>query len=215
MVNIKIGGLHVLTDRELVKPLSIVEVIKQVINGGATAIQLRDKDISDEEMIALGKKILELTTGRVPLIVNDRVRVALAIGADGVHVGQSDMPASSARKLIGLDMILGVSACTVAQAIKAQKDGADYLGVGPVFPTPTKTDADPPIGLKGLSTIKKAVSIPVVAIGGINAKNAQSAIKIADGIAVISAVMGAENPKKATENLSIIVKKHKEKEKIL
>ncbi len=205
MTRTEIKGLHVLTDRELVKPRSLIEVVEMVIEGGATAIQLRDKYASDEEMIALGRKILILTTGKIPLIVNDRVNVALIIGADGVHVGQSDMPADKVKKLIGPNMILGVSASTVAQAIKAQKDGADYLGVGPVFSTQTKTDADPPIGLHGLSDIRNAVSLPIVAIGGINKGNAIQTMQFADGIAVISAVLKADNPFQATRELAIIL----------
>lgn len=205
MIHTEIKGLHVLTDRELVKPRSLIEVIEMVIEGGATAIQLRDKDVSDEEMIALGREILVLTTGKIPLIVNDRVNVALKIGADGVHVGQSDMHADKVRKLIGPNMILGVSASTVAQAIKAQKDGANYLGVGPVFSTQTKTDADPPIGLHGLSNIRNAVSLPIVAIGGINKGNALQAMQFADGIAVISAVLKADNPFQATRELAVIL----------
>ena len=209
MSNLEIKGLHVLTDRQLVEPRSVIEVIEMVIEGGATAIQLRDKDASDEEMIALGKKILELTTCRVPFIVNDRVNVALVIGADGVHVGQSDMPAVEVRRLIGPDKILGVSVSTVAQAIKAQKDGADYLGVGPVFPTQTKTDADPPIGLSGLADIRKAVPLPIIAIGGINKKNAGQVMQFADGVAVISAVLSANNPLLATRELAVIINRYR------
>ena len=204
-----IKGVYVLTDSRLVEPRSLIEVMKMVIEGGATAIQLRDKTASDRSMIVLGKKLMKLTAGKIPLIVNDRIDVALAIGADGVHVGQNDTPAIKAKKMIGENMILGVSASTVAQAIEAQKAGADYLGVGPIFPTVTKTDADHPIGTEGLLAIKRAVSIPVVAIGGINAANAHTVAKIADGIAVISAVMGAKNPEKATRELSIICNRSK------
>lgn len=205
MIFTEIKGLHVLTDRELAKPRSTVEVIELAIRGGATAIQLRDKTVDDRTMIALGKEILGLTAGRIPLIVNDRVDVALTIRAQGVHVGQKDMSANKVRKLIGPDMILGVSVSTVSQAKKAEKDGADYLGVGPVYTTSTKQDADSPIGLKGLLAIKNAVSIPVIAIGGINANNAIEVAKIADGIAVISAVMNAGNPLEATQHLSMII----------
>jgi len=206
MTNKEIIGLHVLTDRELVKPRSLIKVIELAIEGGASVIQLRDKNASDEEMIALGLEILKLTAGRIPLIVNDGVNVARAIGADGVHVGQKDMPAVEVRKIIGKNMILGVSANTVKEAIRAEKDGADYLGVGPVFPTPTKTDADPPIGLRGLLDIRNAVSLPIIAIGGIKIRNAPQVMQIADGIAVISAVLSAKNPLLATQKLSIIIK---------
>ncbi len=205
MVNIKIGGLHVLTDRELVKPRSLIEVIKQAILGGASIIQLRDKDANDEEMISLGRGILKLTAGKIPLIINDRLNVALALNAQGIHVGQSDIPAAQVRKLIGSNMILGISALTVDQAIKAQEDGADYIGVGPIFPTSTKADADSPIGINGLRDIRSVVSIPIIAIGSINKNNARNVMKYADGIAVISAVLGAKNPLEATRELSVII----------
>ncbi len=205
-------SLYIITDQKLTGNRSIAQVVRLAIAGGATFIQYREKMANTRKMVKQAQVLHKIAIkAKIPLIINDRIDVALAVDAEGVHVGQDDMPASLARKLIGPDMILGVSANTVEEAIKAEKDGADYLGAGPVFPTPTKPDADPPIGLKGLLTIKKAVSIPVVAIGGINAKNAEDVIKIADGIAVISAVMGAKNPKKATEELSIIVKRHKEK----
>ena len=215
MFNAEIKGLHVLTDRKAVESRSLVEVIEQAIQGGASVIQLRDKTSTDEEMTALGKEILKLTTGRALFIVNDRVNVALAIGANGVHVGQSDMPASKVRKLIGPNkMILGVSVSTVAQAIKAQENGADYLGVGPIFPTPTKTDADPPIGLGGLADIRNAVSLPIIAIGGINRNNARSIMEYADGVAVISAVLRATNPQRAAYELSAIINPVKRSKKI-
>lgn len=205
MNNTEIKGLHVLTDRDIVKPRSLIEVIKQVIDGGARVIQLRDKTSGDDDMISLGRKILKLTNGNIPLIVNDRVKVAIALNAQGIHVGQSDMPAAQVRKLIGSDMILGVSVLTVDQAIKAQEDGADYIGVGPIFPTSTKADADPPIGMSGLRDIRRIVNIPIIAIGNINKNNARSVMKYANGIAVISAVLGAKNPLEATRELSVII----------
>lgn len=202
--------LYVITDRYLVGRKSLIDVVKQAIEGGASVIQLRDKNIDDEAMITLGKNIMVLTKGKIPLIVNDRVNVALAIGAQGIHVGQDDIPARQVKKIIGNSMMLGVSANTVSEAKKAELDGADYIGAGPVFQTSTKLDADPVIGLHGLRKIKESVSIPVVGIGGINAKNAKDVIKIADGIAVVSAVMAAKDPKKATQNLSEIIKKYHE-----
>jgi len=204
-----IEGLHILTDRELVKPRSIIEMVALIIGGGVSVIQLRDKEADDETMIRIGREIMQLTRGKIPLIVNDRVNVALEIDAQGVHVGQTDMPAREVRRLIGPNMILGVSASTVEQALKAQADGADYLGVGPVFPTLSKPDADPPIGLSGLAAIKNAVSIPVIAIGGINVNNAEAVAQIADGIAVISAVWQADDSLQATQTLSMIINKYK------
>ncbi len=198
-------GLHVLTDREAVKSRSLAEIIQLAIAGGAAAIQLRDKDVEDLSMIKLGEELMKLTKGKVPLIVDDRVEVALAIGADGVHVGQKDMPARAVRKKIGSGKILGVSAHSVREAVQAEEDGADYIGAGPVFPTKTKKDAETPIGLTGLRQIKNAVSIPIIAIGGIKTDNAAVVMEIADGIAVISAVLRATFPLKATQTLVSII----------
>ncbi len=208
MNNEIIKGIHVLTDRDIVKPRSLIEVLKMTIEGGATVIQLRDKTSRDDEMIALGREIqeiLKLTKENIPLIINDRLPVALALNAQGIHVGQSDMPAVQVKKLIRPDMILGVSALNVEQAIKAQDDGADYLGVGPIFSTSTKVDADPPIGINVLRDIRRSVKIPIIAIGGISKYNATSVMDHADGIAVISAVLGAKNPFEATRELSVII----------
>jgi thiamine-phosphate pyrophosphorylase len=205
-------NLYIITDQKLAANRSVVQIIKSVILGGVTIIQYREKTADTGVMIKQAQALHEITRkAKIPLIINDRIDVALAIDADGVHVGQKDMPAIKVRKMIGKNMILGVSANTVNEAIQAERDGADYIGAGPVFITLTKPDADPDIGLQGLKEIKEAVSIPVVAIGGINVKNAEDVLKIADGIAVISAVMGAKNPRKVAEELSIIVKRHKGK----
>jgi thiamine-phosphate pyrophosphorylase len=162
-------------------------------------------------MIELGQALLEVTRAAgIPLIVNDRVDVALAIGAEGVHIGQDDMPAAIARRLIGPDRILGVSARTVEEAIQAERDGANYLGAGDVFGTPTKPDAGPPIGVEGLRQIVRAVSIPVVAIGGVTPQNAPAAVEAgAVGVAVISAVMGAPDPEAAARQLREVVKAYR------
>ncbi len=197
--------LYVITDRTLVGKRSLIEIIKQAIEGGTSIIQLRDKTLDDDEMATLGKNIMVLTNGKIPLMVNNRVNVALAIEAQGIHVGQDDMPAKQVRKIVGNTMILGVSANTVSEAKKAELEGADYIGAGPVFQTFTKVDADPVIGLQGLMNIKKSVSIPIVGIGGISSKNAKDVIKIADGIAVISAVMAAKDPQKETQQLLKII----------
>lgn len=147
-------------------------------------------------------KVKEITTKyNVPLIINDRVDIALAIDADGVHVGQSDMPCEVTRKLIGTDKILGVSAATITEAKKAQKDGADYIGTGAVFPTATKDDA-PSITKQNLKEIVESIDIPVVAIGGINNDNASELTDTGiAGLSVVSAIMSADDPKKASEEL--------------
>ena len=205
-------SLYVLTDRRAAGGRSLVDVVGAAIRGGATAIQLRDKDASTRarsvrSLVELGRALLAVTRpAGVPLIVNDRIDVLQAIDADGVHVGQDDMPAPLARRLLGPDRILGVSAGTVEEALLAQADGADYLGTGDVYGTPTKADAGVPIGVAGLAEVVCAVSIPIVAIGGIHAGNAAAAIQAgASGVAVISAVIGAADPEAAARQLREIV----------
>ncbi|WP_298489995.1 thiamine phosphate synthase [uncultured Chloroflexus sp.] len=200
-------SLYVVTDAGLSRGRSHLAVIEAAIAGGATVVQYREKAAATRQMIAEAQALRELTRrAGVPLIVNDRLDVALAIDADGVHVGQNDMPAALARRLIGPDKILGVSTANLAEAMQAVQDGADYLGVGPVLATPTKPDAAPPIGMDGLREICRHVPIPVVAIGGINATNAADAIAAgAQGIAVVSAVVAAEDVATAARQLRALV----------
>jgi len=189
---------------------ALVDVVRAAVRGGATAIQLRDKGASTREMIDLGRALHQITRpAGVPLIVNDRADVALAIDAEGVHVGQDDMPAPLARAIIGPERILGVSAGTVSEARQAAREGADYLGVGDVYGTPTKADAGTPIGVDGLAEIARAVTIPVVAIGGITLDNAAAALEAgAAGVAVISAVIAAPDPEAAAWQLRRTVEQH-------
>lgn len=196
-------SLHVLTDRNFSRGRSHVEVARAAIDGGATIIQLRDKEASTRELIEIGLALRKLTRERgVTFIVNDRVDVALAVEADGVHVGQDDMPAKLARKLMGANRIVGVSVSTVEEALQAETDGADYVSVSPVFTTPTKPDAPPPTGVEGLRRISEAVQIPVIAIGGITEGNVKEVIKAgADGVAVISAVVAAPDIAAAARTL--------------
>ena len=178
------------------------DIVKDALEGGVTCLQLREKTAETGEFYkrALRMKALAKAHG-VPLIVNDRADIMLAVDADGLHVGQSDLPAYIARKLIGPDKILGVSAHTVSEAKKAEKDGADYLGVGAVFPTATKKDAES-VSLEELLAISRAVSIPVVAIGGIGEGNmGKLAGSEIAGIAVVSAIMSAVCPKKQSHIL--------------
>lgn len=200
-------SLYVVTDAGLSRGRSHVAVIEAAIAGGATVVQYREKHAPTRQMVAEAQVLRELTrrTG-VPLIVNDRLDVALAVDADGVHLGQDDMPAALARRLIGPDKILGISASTLAEALQAVQDGADYLGVGPIFATPTKPDAAPPIGVDGLRLIRQHVSLPIVAIGGINATNAAEVMAAGpDGIAVVSAVVAAEDIAVAAQELRAMV----------
>jgi thiamine-phosphate pyrophosphorylase len=185
--------LYVITDAKLSRGRSHLEVARAAIEGGASIIQFRDKEMTTRQLVETARKIKELTEeANIPLIINDRLDVALAVDADGVHVGQDDMPATLARQLIGPHKILGVSASTVEEALQAEREGADYVSASPVFTTPTKPDAPPPTGLEGLSAIVKAINLPVIAIGGINEENATEVIEAgAHGVAVISAVVSA------------------------
>ncbi|HDD31919.1 thiamine phosphate synthase [Thermococcus sp.] len=194
--------LYVITDRRL-KPE--IKSVREALEGGATSIQLRIKNASTREMIKIGKRIRELTKEYDALyFVDDRLDVALATNADGVQLGPEDMPISLARG-IAPNLIIGASVYSLEEALQAEKERADYLGAGSVFPTPTKAGVRV-IGVEGLRKIVKSVKIPVVAIGGINHKNARDVLKTGvDGIAIISAIMGAEDVKKATEEMKKII----------
>ncbi len=189
--------LYVVTDSRLAGERGNLWTIEEAIAGGADVVQLREKNMSTREMILLGQALRELTRKHgVLFVVNDRVDVALAVDADGVHVGQDDMPAPLARKLVGLGMIVGVSATTLAEAIRAAEDGADYLGVGPIYPTGTKPDAAPATGPELVSAARRATGLPIVAIGGIGPANAAEVVAAgADGVAVISAIVGKPDPR--------------------
>jgi thiamine-phosphate diphosphorylase len=205
--------LYVITDEILSGGRSHLEIAKKAIAGGANVIQLRDKKASSRKLFKVGIQLRELTSqNNINLIVNDRVDVALAIQADGVHVGQSDLPASTARQLIGSQKILGVSAGSLQEAIQAQKDGADYLGVGPIFEArSTKYDAGEPIGLKLIQDVRKNCNLPIVAIGGINQENMKEVILSgADCAAIISAIVSAENIEMTTKQLRKIIQSVKD-----
>ena len=179
-----------------------LKTIEEGIKGGVTVVQIREKTADTLDFFNLALKVKEITRKyNVPLIINDRVDVALAIDAEGVHVGQSDMPCDVTRKLVGPDKIVGVSAATIDEARKAEKDGADYIGTGAVFPTATKDDA-PKITKKDLKEIVDSINIPVVAIGGITLDNAHELIDTGiAGLSVVSAIMSSDDPKKSSEKL--------------
>ena len=194
-------SLYLVTDKsdDVEKFLNTIE---EAIKGGVTVVQIREKTADTLDFYNLSLKVKEITTKYdIPLIINDRVDIALAIDADGVHVGQSDMPCRVTRKLIGENKILGVSAATVEEAKKAEKDGADYIGSGAVFPTKTKSDASS-VSKQELKDIVESIDIPVVAIGGITLDNV-SQLKDSgiSGLSVVSAIMSSENPKKSSEEL--------------
>jgi thiamine-phosphate pyrophosphorylase len=200
-------SVYVITHRRVAGDRSILDVVRAAIRGGASVVQLREKTATTREMVELGQALGEITRpAGVPLIVNDRLDVALAIAAEGVHVGHDDMPVGLARRLIGPDLLLGASPETLSEARQMERDGADYLGVGDVYGTPSKSDAGTPIGVDGLTEVIRAVSIPVVAIGGITLENAGAVIQAgAAGVAVISAVVGAPDPEAAARRLRELV----------
>ncbi len=194
--------LYAVTDRHWLKDETLENQVEKALQGGATFLQLREKSLDDDIFLAEAKEIQKLCKKyQVPFVINDNVDIALAIDADGVHVGQSDMEALDVRKRLGPDKIIGVSAQNVQQALLAQKHGADYLGVGAVFPTGSKDDAED-VSFETLKAICQAVDIPVIAIGGITKKNV-SELKGSGicGIAVISAIFAQKDIKAATKEL--------------
>lgn len=199
--------LYLVTDANLSRGRSHREVVEAAILGGVTVVQYREKSASTRQMIDEALELRDLCRRYgVPFIVDDRVDVALAVEADGVHVGQNDMPASLARHLIGHDKILGVSAENTEQALAAQADGADYIGASPIFATPTKPDAPPSMGVAGLLQMARACPLPIVAIGGLNATNAGSMIRAgAAGVAVVSAIVGADDVQTAAGELRYVI----------
>ncbi|NLK97683.1 MAG: thiamine phosphate synthase [Epulopiscium sp.] len=194
--------LYLVTDRNILIEKSLETAVAEAIEGGVKIVQLREKDISSLEFYKTALKLKEITTQyNIPLIINDRLDIALAVDAEGVHLGQRDLPCSIAREIIGENKIIGVSAATVEEAKKAEVDGADYIGVGALFPTNTKQNTRA-VSIELLTEIKKSVSIPVVAIGGINESNV-SLLKSTniDGIAVVSAILGKKDIQSAVMNL--------------
>jgi thiamine-phosphate pyrophosphorylase len=194
--------LYLVSDRDVLKGRDLCEALEQSIKGGVTLVQLREKDTSSLDFYNLAVAVKKITDKHnVPLIINDRIDIALAVDAAGVHVGQSDIPTKVARKIIGEDKILGISAATLEEAKLAEAEGADYLGIGAVFPTDTKKDARS-VSIELLGEIKKSLTVPVVGIGGINEDNAEllKESKI-DGIAVVSAILGKENIEQAAKDM--------------
>ncbi|MGD8993137.1 MAG: thiamine phosphate synthase [Desulfobacterales bacterium] len=206
-------SLYLVTDRDLARGRSTLEIVTAAVNGGATIVQLREKECSTLEFIeqALSIKAF-LVTRNVPLIINDRVDVAQAVEADGVHLGQTDMPLETAKGIVGDTMIIGISAECLADAIAAEKGGADYLGVSPIYVTPTKTDTAPALGLEGLRKIRRAVHLPLVGIGGLTRENAAEVIyNGADGVAVVSAIVAANDPESAAHELKRAISEAQQK----
>lgn len=195
--------LYLVTDRDLSRGRSLEEVIAKAVNGGTTMVQLREKRASSREFYESALRIKQILKGTgVPLIINDRADIAFAADADGVHLGQSDLPPEMARKILGKDKIIGLSIETQKEAELANALDVDYIAVSPVFGTPTKTDTAPALGLEGLRKIAGITKHPLTGIGGIHLSNAREIIKAgADGIAVVSEIMSAEDPELAAKML--------------
>ncbi|MBW7907496.1 MAG: thiamine phosphate synthase [Kiritimatiellae bacterium] len=189
-------SLYLVTDRALSRGRATAEIVRAAVSGGVTFVQIRDKTGSTREFLDEARAVKDVLQGTgVRMVVNDRVDVALAAGADGVHLGQRDMPIVDARRMVPSHWIVGISAESVEDAIRAEREGADYIGMSPVFSTPTKTDTAAPLGLEGVRRLRAAVRIPLVAIGGIHAGNAADVIRAgADGVAVVSALVSADDP---------------------
>ncbi|MEE9936249.1 MAG: thiamine phosphate synthase [Deltaproteobacteria bacterium] len=200
-------GIYLVTDRGLCGGRSLEEVVGAALRGGVAYVQLREKNLSTRLFVEEARAVKQLLASRgVPLIINDRLDVALACEADGVHIGQDDMPYETARRLLGPKAIIGLSVETWADVEAAQKLDVDYLGVSPVFATPTKTDTREPWGLDGLRQIQAANRHPLVAIGGINAANAKAVAEAgAPCLAVVSAICSADDPAAAAATLKKIL----------
>jgi thiamine-phosphate pyrophosphorylase len=196
-------SLYLVADADFAAGRDLAGIVEAAVRGGVTLVQLRAKSLSGREFVELGRRIAgRLATTGIPLIVNDRLDVALACGASGAHVGQEDMPVAMARRILGPGRTIGLSVNTPEEAVRAERDGADYVGAGPTYATSTKETALDVLGPEGIGRIKRAVRIPVVAIGGIVAENASAvAASGADGIAVVSAILDAPDARRAAEEL--------------
>ena len=207
-MNKDILKLYLVTDRPLSLGRDIEEIVREAVKGGATIVQLREKECPTGEFVTLARRLKALLAPLgVPLIINDRVDVALAADADGVHIGQSDMPYEDARRLLGYDKIIGLSVENFEDLERANALDVDYIGISPVYGTPTKSDTAEPFGLEGL---QRAVSLsvhPTVAIGGMNASTIGEVIAAgADGVAVVSAICSAPSPREAAQELLNVIK---------
>lgn len=197
-------SLYLVTDRLLSLGRNIEWIVEEAVKGGVTMVQLREKDCCTREFIDLATRLKhKLRSFNVPLIINDRLDVALAANADGLHIGQSDMPYAMARQLLSKDKIIGLSVENMDQVLEANDLDVDYIGISPVFSTPTKTDTAQPFGLEGIRQVMAVSRHPAVAIGGISFANATSIIRAgANGIAVVSAICSANDPCKAAYELN-------------
>jgi thiamine-phosphate pyrophosphorylase len=200
-------SLYLIVDSHVAGARSCLDIIRKALDGGVTMLQLREKTMPRKEFLSYAHEVTRLSRAyRVPLIINDDVALTWASDADGVHLGQSDLPIEESRRLLGKDRIIGVSVHTVEEARSAESAGADYVGSGAVFPTGSKSDIRGIIGVEGLSRIREAVNIPVVAIGGISRENAAQVMQTGvNGVAILSAILTSDDPLQETRILSQIV----------
>lgn len=202
----KIGRLCIITDTNIQKKYSHVEIAEMAVKGGADIIQLRDKNMPASELAETAIAIKKICSKRAVLIINDRVDIAMLSGADGVHLGKEDIPVNEARKLLGKNKYIGATANSLEDAKNAVKAGADYIGFGHIYPTQTKLKSTSPVGIKGLKEILNYISIPVIAIGGIDLTNAEEVIKTGvHGIAAIGCVLKSQNPFNTVKQLKKII----------
>ncbi len=199
--------LYLVADPHACRGRPIEDVVRLAVAGGATVVQLRDKECTTRRYVEQALRLHELLAPLgVPLIVNDRVDVALAVGAEGAHVGQSDMPPDLVRRLMGPDALVGLSVDSEADVLAADGGVVDYVGVGPIFSTATKTDTSAPWGVEGLRRLRPRTGLALVAIGGLDASNAAGVVRAgADGIAVVSAICSADDPQRAAAGLRAVI----------
>ena len=202
-----LGKLHLVTDRQLCGNRSLEEVVELAAQGGVDVVQLREKSASSQEFLELARTLKKLLSCyAIPLIINDRIDIAMAANADGIHIGQNDMPYQQARALLGPDKIIGISVSSIDELLATAIYDPDYLGVGPIFSTPTKSDAAQPIGIAGLAKLRALSNHCLIAIGGINHVTINEVLSTGvDGVAVVSAICAADQPKQAAYDLRRLI----------
>jgi thiamine-phosphate pyrophosphorylase len=200
--------LYVITGEQFYPERNYLEVIEKAIQGGADIVQLREKNKSKKELLEMARALKELTAKyQVPFIVNDHIDIALAVDADGIHLGQEDLPIQEARKIMGPNKIIGISTHALVEAVEAERNGADYIGVGPVYETKSKVDVVDPVGLEYVREVTANVKIPFVAIGGVKLHNLEEVLEAgAKRICVISAIVGAEDVTTTASSFSKVIK---------
>ncbi|MDD2879340.1 MAG: thiamine phosphate synthase [Rhodoferax sp.] len=207
--------LYLVTDQKNLRGRSLTDVVLSAVQGGVTCVQLREKDLCSRDFVALARAMKDLLapTG-VPLVINDRIDVALACGAQGVHLGQSDMPVALARQLLPPEVFIGLSVESLDDVVRAAGQAVDYLGVSPIYATPTKTDTAAPWGLAGLRQVRAMTALPLVAIGGVHVTNAAEVLLAgADGLAVVSAICSAPDPSAAAQSFGWLFQPFSEDER--